>query len=99
MATDELSPEEKADARLVFSGKAVDEGRLPCVHCGGIHDRVATLPLYRQPCARVKHAVWHADGVTLLEVEYWPPTWNEGLDIVWPIDVYEETDEPVEDSA
>lgn len=98
MAADDLSPKEKAHARAVFSGDLVDKGVIPCVHCAGVHNRVTTLPASRQPCFRVKRAVWHMDG-TLLEVEYWPRGWDKDVEIIWPAEAFEEPENPVEDSA
>jgi hypothetical protein len=89
MAVDELSPEEKADARAVFAGDRAETGDIPCVHCAGIHDRVTTLAPDRQPCPRVKRAVWSLDGI-LLEVEYWPGKWDDGAEIIRPADVYDD---------
>lgn len=84
----ELTPEEVAAARAIFEGR--EEGRSGCVHCAGIHDQVRGVPSWRQPCPRVKHAVWHADG-TLLEVEYWPR--SEWIDaVIFPCDVYNTDD-------
>lgn len=88
MAADELTPEQKADARTVFAGERAEKGDIPCVHCAGIHDRVTTLPPARQPCPRVHRAVWNNEDV-LLEVEYWPVGWSAGTEIVWPADAYD----------
>jgi hypothetical protein len=90
---DLLTPDEVKDAREIFEGKI--EGRSGCVHCAGIHNSVNGLKADRQPCPRVKRAVWHSDG-TLLEVEYWPRgEWdrdevNPGSwrHIIYPSDVY-----------
>lgn len=87
--SDELTPAEKAKARLIFQGKA--PGNV-CVHCGGLHDLVLNLPRDRQPCPRVKHATFHLDG-TLTSVEYWPPAWDQYLDIVRQSDVFDEDEE------
>lgn len=67
-AREPLSEEERREARLILRGKV--EGKAGCVHCAGVHPTVRGLKLDRQPCPRVRRAVWHADG-TLLEVEYW----------------------------
>lgn len=93
MNEDLLTAEERKDAHSIFEGKT--QGRSGCVHCSGIHNNVAGLAPDRQPCPRVKRAVWHTDG-TLLEVEYWPRSeWsrddvNPGhwRHIIFPSDVY-----------
>jgi hypothetical protein len=99
----ELTPEEVSAARDIFEGRD-EQGRSGCVFCTGIHDTVRGVPVWRQPCPRVKRAVWHQDG-TLLEVEYWPR--HEWVDddaapgdrrhIIFPRDVYSVDD--IEDGA
>lgn len=53
--------------------------------------------MQRQPCPRVKRAVWHSDG-TLLEVEYWPSGQWESADIIYPRTVFSEVSEVSESS-
>lgn len=77
-----LTPEEKAEARLIFEGKA-PSGQKPCLHCGGIHLRA---------CRRVKKIKWHTDGTTL-EAEYWPDGRWDTADITWPEEAYEPDEE------
>jgi hypothetical protein len=88
---DDLTPEDKASAREIFSGSVKDpQGRQveACYFCGGLHDRVAGLDPDRQPCPRIKRLERHVDG-TLLSVEFWAPgRWESG--IVFPRDVYDE---------
>jgi hypothetical protein len=79
-----LTDEEVKAAQRIFRGEVA--GKSGCVHCAGLHDVVYGLGRDRQPCPRVKRAVWHADG-TLLEVEYWPEgEWND-RDVIYPADV------------
>jgi hypothetical protein len=81
----ELTEEEKFNAREIFEGKI--EGRQACIHCAGLHGRVAGLSAEQQPCPRVKRVHRHTDGATILEVEYWPNgDWEE--DVIFPEDVY-----------
>lgn len=81
----EMSDDEILEARKIFRGD--ESGKSGCWHCGALHDRVANLPQQRQPCPRVKRAVWHADG-SLLEVEYWRPGTWEDADAIYPSDVF-----------
>ena len=71
-----LSPAEKAEARSLFeAGEA-------CEDCGGLHKRA---------CPRVKRQVWLRTGAgdgQRIEVEYWPPGWDD-TGVVWPEDAYD----------
>jgi hypothetical protein len=83
----ELSEEEKSDARDIFEGKS-DAARA-CRHCAGLHPAVVDLKDGQQPCPRVKRVKWHTDGMTILDVEYWPNgEWE--TDVVFPGDVYDD---------
>ena len=91
----DLSPEEKADARAIFTGAATDGGGNPieaCHYCGGLHARVAGLQPDWQPCPRIKRIERHVDG-TVLVVEHWPPgIWE--TDVIFPRDAFDDdTDE------
>lgn len=88
-SADELTPEAVATAKKIFRGE--DPQQSGCIHCAGIHDRVFGLPAHRQPCPRVKRAVWHGDD-TLLEVEYWAHGSWPWEDVVFPSDVFGEDD-------
>lgn len=97
-----LSAEEREKAREVFEGKAVNYTtgvvQRACVHCAGVHDVVDDLPRYRQPCRRVKRAVWSGDD--LVEVEYWADGRWDQADVIFPADAYEtDDDETPEDTA
>lgn len=82
-----MTEQDKAEARAIFEGK---DGQGACHFCGGIHARVAGLEPHWQPCPRVKRIERHADG-TVLVVEHWPPgRWE--ADVIFPADVYEDTD-------
>lgn len=78
MASDDLTPEQRYQARQIFEGKAT--GATPCIHCGGVHLRA---------CARVKKISWHPDG-TLIGAEYWPAGQWSADGIIWPEDAYED---------
>jgi len=82
---EELTDEEIIEARRIFKGE--EPGKSGCWHCGGLHELVAGLPMQRQPCPRVKRALWHPDG-TLLEVEYWERDSWEDEDTVYPSEVF-----------
>ena len=84
VAADELTEEEKQDARQIFEGKV--EGVSACQFCGGLHGRVAGLSQHLQPCPRIKRIEYHPDG-SVLVVENWEPgTWER--DVVFPHHVY-----------
>jgi hypothetical protein len=76
----ELTAQQRHDARQILEHKV--QGREPCMHCGGIHLRA---------CRRVKKATYHADG-SLLKVEYWKDgDWSED-EILWPEDIYDDSE-------
>jgi hypothetical protein len=86
----EMSSEEKADARAIFEGTVKE--RSACYFCAGLHARVAGLHPEQQPCPRIKKLSRHTDGITVLDIEHWPPgEWE--ADVLFPSDVYEEDDE------
>lgn len=88
--SEDLSPEEKEDARRIFRGEVND--RSACWHCGGLHETVARIPAWRQPCPRIKRVTRDNDGYPI-EVEYWPAhsPWERG--IVFPDQVFDDVDE------
>lgn len=84
MSGSKLTQGEIQAAQRMFRGEV--PGKSGCVHCAGIHDVVYGISIDRQPCPRVKRAVWHSDG-TLLEVEYWSEgSWNN-RQTIYPSDV------------
>lgn len=86
----ELTPEEKADARAIFEGNVKE--RSACYFCAGLHSQVAGLQPMQQPCPRIKKLSRHTDGVTVLDIEHWPPgEWES--DVLFPSDVYEEDED------
>jgi hypothetical protein len=100
---DRLSLEERKQAIEIFEGRAINRvtGVLQqaCVHCAGVHDRVDGLPQYRQPCQRIKRAVWSGDE--LIEVEYWRDDRWDQSNVIFPADAYEtfEDEEEMPDAA
>ncbi len=85
---DDLSPEERYQARQIFEGKAGDAQK-PCVHCGGVHLR---------SCRRVREITWHPDG-TVIGAKYWPDGEWDDSNTVWPEDAYDEDEQPREPDA
>ncbi len=75
-----LTKAEKRDAREIFAaGNA-------CGDCGGIHQRA---------CPRVKRQAWIGQGSgagNRVEVEYWPPGWDD-TGVIWPEDAYDPEDD------
>lgn len=87
MMPQELTPEQKAEAREIFEGR--NESRSSCHFCAGLHYQVAGLPPAQQPCPRIKKIERHTDGLTVLSVSYWPNgEWE--TDVVFPGDVYDD---------
>lgn len=81
-----MSTEEDEYAQSVFENRQ-SEIRA-CFFCAGLHDQVAGLPEYEQPCPRIKRIVRSSEG-SLLELEFWPNgAWESR--VVFPSDVYEE---------
>jgi hypothetical protein len=76
---DELTSDQRYQARLIFEGKAGDTQK-PCVHCGGVHLRA---------CRRVREIQWHADG-TVIGAKYWHDGEWDDSNTVWPEDAYDE---------
>ena len=74
-----LTPAQKRDAQQIFAeGKA-------CPDCGGIHQRA---------CPRIKRQVWIGQGSgagNRVEVEYWPPGWDD-TGVIWPEDAFDDED-------
>lgn len=72
-----LTPAQKRDAQQIFAeGKA-------CGDCGGIHQRA---------CPRIRRQVWIGQGSgagTRVEVEYWPPGWDD-TGVIWPEDAFDD---------
>ena len=92
MSEHDLSAEDMAQARSIFSGEA--EGVSACWYCGGIHVRVHALPAQLQPCPRIKRIEWNANGETVSSVEFWPNgDWEAS--VVFPQDVWDEDSEDV----
>lgn len=90
-----LGVEEKKLAQAILRGMESDRAGNPrsgCIHCAGVHDVVDGLPQHRQPCPRVKRAVWGADD-TLLEVEYWRHGQWDQSKVIFPDEAFEEDEE------
>lgn len=94
-----LSREEREIAQRILRGVELDGSGKPrsgCIHCTGIHDVVDGLPQHRQPCPRVKRAVWAGDE--LVEVEYWPENRWSRDDIVFPSEVFDDDEEETDEA-
>lgn len=63
-----MSTEEPEVVALLDSA----ENTLTCVFCAGIHDIVAGLDPWLQPCPRIKK-IDRLQGGELVSVEFWPP--------------------------
>lgn len=50
-----------------------------CDDCGGMHKRA---------CPRVKRIAYNINGTVRVEVEYWPPGWEENAEVLWPEDLF-----------
>lgn len=89
-----FTDDERAEARDILEGRI--SGRGGCVFCAGIHDYVVRtdtydVPLWRQPCPRIKRIAWNETS-NVTEVEFWPPgSWE--TNVIFPSDVYAESDE------
>lgn len=84
-----LSEAEIEDAKAIFEGR--NDKAKACHFCAGIHNSVAGLYVWQQPCPRVKRVQRFANG-ELAEVEFWEPgRWEQG--VVFPTDVYEVEEE------
>jgi hypothetical protein len=71
-----LTPAEKREARELF------EAGNACGDCGGLHKRA---------CPRIRRQVWLRTGPGAgerVEVEYWPPGWDD-TGVIWPDDAYD----------
>lgn len=87
---DVLTAKQRRKAAAIFRGE--DPGISACMHCAGIHDRVAGQQIWYQPCPRVKSVSWHVGEIA--SVEYWPEgSWpREG--VIFPSDdVFDTEDE------
>ena len=77
-----LTPEEQAALRS--SGIFGERSDKLCTDCGGYHLAI--------PCRRIKRQVWLGNG-NRTEVEYWQDgAWDES-GVIYPDDVFEESDD------
>lgn len=74
-----LSEEEKSEARGLFSD---GDGNRVCYYCGGVHARA---------CLRVAEFELYENG-KLKRVKYWAAgEWDDST-VIWPEDVFAETE-------